>query len=100
MKVYYNKGKSVIIHFPAHELKQALAVLKALAQFFGASFLWKAAQDLENDLEPKLVYKNYFHICHSCFTELDERDDNTFSINGDWKHRVCPHLKPDSQRER
>lgn len=102
MKVYYEKGRHVIVHFPAHELRQALAVLKALAQFFGASFLWKAAKDLETDLDetPRLVYKSEFHICEECCMELHEKDENSVRVNDSWKHYKCPQLKPDSKRER
>lgn len=93
MKVFYKKGVHVVIHFPAHELKQALSVLKALAQFFGGAFLLEAAKELENDLFPKLEYKSKFHLCTKCCTELHEDEDNSIRINGAWMHRTCPVLK-------
>jgi regulator of replication initiation timing len=102
MKVFYKKDTHIIIHFPADELKQALAVLKALAQYFGAKFLFQVAGELEKDLNetPRLVYKSEFHICEKCFMELHEKDENSVRVNDSWKHHKCPQLKPDSQRER
>jgi len=93
VKVFYKKGSHVIIHFPAHEFKQALAVLKALAQFFGASFIFDAAKELEDDLAPKLIYMSKFHICEKCCVELHEDEENSIKINGAWKHVTCPVLK-------
>jgi len=100
MKVFYKKGAHVIVLFPAHELKQALGVLKALAQFFKEKFIFDVAKDLENDLTPKLAYTSYHSLCIKCACELDKRDRDTFEIEGRFFHRVCPTLKPDSQRER
>lgn len=100
MKAFYKKGSHVGFLFEAHELQQGLQVAKALSQFFGATFLLNLAQEIEKDLQPKLEYKNYYHICSKCFRELDERDNDVISINGVWKHYTCKPLKPDSERDR
>jgi len=93
VKVFYKKGSHVIIHFPAHEFKQALAVLKALAQFFGASFIFQAAKELEDDLTPKLTYRSEFHLCEKCCMELHEKDENAIKVNDAWRHVRCKPLK-------
>ena len=53
MKIFYLKDSHVIIKFGATELAQALGVLKALAQYFKADFIFKVAQELQDDLFPK-----------------------------------------------
>lgn len=93
MKVFYSKGKHVIIHFPAKEMKQALGVLKALAQYFKADFLFKAAQELEHDLQERITYDPRYHPCENCFTEIDVRTGNCMYVDSTWLHKECPTLK-------
>jgi hypothetical protein len=93
MKVYYSKGKHLVIYFPAKELKQAQGVLKALATYFKAGFLWKAHDELARDLQPKLAFDPSFHICTNCFCEIDIRTDSYVHVDDEWIHVVCPELK-------
>lgn len=94
MKIFYKKDSHVIIKFGDNELKQALGVLKALAQYFRAEFIFDVAQELEDDLKPKqLTYSVYHHICEKCFCEIDTRDGNYLKVNGEWRHESCPPLK-------
>jgi hypothetical protein len=95
MRILYAKGVNVTISFGEREMKQALAVLKALATFFKADFIFKAAQELEDDLKPKprISYTLYHHICEKCICEVDSREDNSLCISGVWKHKKCPTLK-------
>jgi predicted sulfurtransferase len=93
VKILYKKGSHVIIHFPAHEFKQALSVLKAMAQFFGASFIFDAAKELEEDLTPRLVYRTKFHLCPKCCMELHEDEANSIKVNESWQHAKCKELK-------
>lgn len=96
MKVYYKKGEHVIIKFPSHELKQALGVLKALAQYFKARFLVDVAKELEKDLETPLLPTPpvYHHICTNCFCEIDTRKDSYVHVDDQYIHVSCPELKP------
>lgn len=93
MKVFYSKGKHVIIHFPAKELKQALGVLKALAKYFNADFILKAAGDLERDLTPCLAYSLTTRICENCFTEISLSSDEYVHVDDCYMHKNCPPLK-------
>lgn len=100
MKVYYAKGKHVIISFDGNEMGNALKVLKALAKAFRAPFILDAAADLERDLAPKLPYEPYFHLCEACKTEIDVRKDAYIHQNGRWTHNSCPTLKDVQERMR
>jgi hypothetical protein len=93
VKVYYTKGKHIVIFFPAKELKQALGVLKALATYFKADFIWKAARDLEDDLTPKLTFDSPYRICENCMCEIDLRGGNSMYVDNTWLHKTCPTLK-------
>lgn len=100
MKVYYAKGKHVIISFDGNEMSNALKVLKAMAKAFRAPFLLTAAEDLERDLAPKLPYTPYFHICEMCKMEMDVRKDSCRHQNDRWTHYpYCPPLKDMSVRK-
>jgi hypothetical protein len=89
MKIIYVKGKHVTIYFPPHEMKQALGVLKALAQFFKLSFIYKVAEDVERDLLAPLQ----FHLCTNCCMEIDIRKDEYVHVDDTYLHRTCPVLK-------
>lgn len=95
MKVYYKKGEHVIIKFGNHELKQALGVLKALAQYFKATFLLDVAADLQRDLDapPLLTYKLRYRCCENCFTMIDTRTDEYMHVDDTYLHKNCPQLK-------
>jgi hypothetical protein len=93
VKVYYTKGKHVVILFPSHEMKQALGVLKALGTHFKADFLWKAAQQLEDDLTPKLPFNPRYRMCENCATEIDLHGKNCMYVDNTWLHKECPTLK-------
>jgi hypothetical protein len=105
MQVQLHKGTGVVLLFPQSEMNVALAVLKALHTATGQEFLKKAISDLEEMLKPKeLPFKNYFHICRHCVTEMDERSPNAYlmttkSLTGEedsyWIHYQCPELKND-----
>lgn len=108
MQVHFNpqatdQDFSVAIGFRKSELQFAVAVLRGIYQVVKADFIKTAISDIEESMRPKsLPHINYFHVCQSCFRDLDERDDNSMvmSHNGDakWKHRVCPTLKKDRPR--
>lgn len=99
MKVYYSKGKHVILYYQAHELKQALGVLKALAQYFGASFLHDVARELERDMQQlQLPFDPSYRLCEACKCEIDIRKGNYKHIDGRFTHLRCPVLKPKEQR--
>lgn len=100
MKIFYLKDSHVIIKFGATELAQALGVLKALAQYFKADFIFKVAQELQDDLfpKPKLPMAIYHHLCTKCFCEIDIRKDAFLHRIGEhgndtWEHQNCPQLK-------
>jgi hypothetical protein len=88
MKVYYEKGKHVIVFFPAREMKQALGVLKAMAHFFKADFLFKVAGDVERDLTP-----TQYHLCENCCMEIDTRVESYLHVDDTYYHQLCPTLK-------
>jgi hypothetical protein len=92
MKVFYSKGKSVVIYFPAKELKQALGVLKAMGTYFKADFIWKAAQDLDRDLQA-LVFDGRWHLCENCACEIDTRNQSYIHVDDTYYHQRCPELK-------
>ncbi len=95
MKVYYAKGRHVIIHFSGNELQQALKVLKALAKAFKAAFLCEVAEELEFDLNPRplLTYDARYHLCEACKMEIDTHKDSHLHQNGRYTHYTCPVLK-------
>ena len=99
MKVYYAKGKHVILSFDGNEMGNALRVLKALAKAFRAPFLLDAAEELERDLAPKLTYSPYFHICEACKMEIDVRKDSYLHQNDRYTHQTCPVLKDMKERK-
>lgn len=99
MKVFYKKDTHVILLFGSTELKQALGVLKALAQHFKVKFLHDAAGDLERDLaQPRLGYVMHTKICEECGTEIDLNGENKNHQKDEdddrWVHKTCPTLKP------
>lgn len=108
MQVHFNPEAnendfSLAIGFRKSELNFALSVLKGIQSVLNTKFLAEAIQDLESYIAPKrLPMINYFHICQSCFREVDERDENTMCISKDgdtkWRHRNCPPLKKDRPR--
>ena len=106
MKIFYKKDQHVILKFGATEMKQALGVLKALAQYFKADFIFKVAQELQDDLfpKPKLPFVQYYRLCTKCFCEIDLRKDKFLHRIGEkddtWEHQECKPLKDDSVRER
>lgn len=84
-------------YFYLTDMKEALAILKGLASYFNADFIWRVAGDLEKDMNPApklLPYDNHFHVCEKCTMEMDDRKDNCSNADGGWKHIVCPELKP------
>lgn len=95
MRIRYIQGVKVEIIFRGDEMPQALAVLKGLAHFFKAAFIFDVAQELENDLKPKpkLSYTLYHHLCTKCMMEVDTRNNNYICYNDEWYHRECPKLK-------
>lgn len=109
MQVHYNpqateQDFSVAIGFRKSELLFALAVLRGINNTLKVDYLTKAIRDIEESMRPvqALPHINYFHVCQSCFRDLDERSDNSMRISHDddvkWKHRVCPTLKKDRPR--
>ena len=98
MKIQYRQGKGIALYFPVSELKVALGILKAIYTISKLEFVHEAIKDLEDDLLPrKLPMINYFHLCCSCYRELDERDPDSLHIVTEtddvYKHRNCPPLK-------
>ena len=106
MKIFYLKDKHVIIKFGGTELAQALGVLKALAQYFKADFIFKVAQELQDDLfpKPKLQYRHHVHLCEKCFRMMDIDKEAHIHHYGEDKdyytHQTCQPLQEDSKRER
>lgn len=108
MQIHFNREAteeefSLAIGFRKSELSFALSVLKGIQSVLNVKFVQEAIQDIEDSLKPKqLPFINYFHICQSCFRELDERDDNSMRISKDgdvkYKHRECPPLKKNRPR--
>ena len=110
MQVHFNpqateEDFSVAIGFRKSELLFAVAVLRGIYSVVKADFVRKAISDIEESMRPKvqaLPIINYFHVCQSCFRDLDERSDNSMRISHDddvkWKHRVCPPIKKDRPR--
>lgn len=84
------------------DMEEALAVLKGLATYFNADFIWGVAKQLEDDLHPKpkktaklLVHVNHFHLCEECAMEVDDRKPDCYRTETlGWRHIVCPELKP------
>lgn len=95
MKIHYTPGEQVLIQFPKHELKQALNVLKALAKYFKAGFITRAADEVERDLQkPQLLpYDHRFHLCVKCACEIDTRKDSHLNMGEGYQHLECPPLK-------
>ena len=102
MRIHYNKTEGVAIVFHPTEIRPALAVLKAIYKSTQQDFIKEAITDIESDLQPKLPTVNYFHLCHHCCRDLDERDQNSFlmttvNLKGDqeakWMHYQCIPLK-------
>jgi hypothetical protein len=88
----------VRIIFDKHELTNALAVLRALAQYFNASFIQEAADDLARDLfpPPLLPETKYYHLCEKCFRMMDIRNENHIHYKGEkerYVHQKCTPLK-------
>ena len=106
MKIFYKKDEHVIIKFGSTEMKQALVVLKALALYFRADFIFKVAQDLQDDLFPKplLPYNHRVHLCEKCFRMMDIDKEAHLHHHGKdhdyYQHQNCPPLQEDSKRER
>lgn len=99
MKIYYAKGRHVIISFDGNELNHALKVLKALAKAFRAPFIFDAAMEVERDLAPKLPYTPYWHLCESCKTGIDTRKDAYIHRESRYIHQTCPVLKDIKERQ-
>lgn len=105
MRIEYQKDEGVAIAFNLNELHIALQLLYALYNFCGAEFIKKAIDDIEHDLKPKqLTMVVHNHLCEKCFRMVNDKDDNClrFERDGDisYRHKECPPLKKDSDRER
>ena len=90
MKIFYAKGSHIKIYFGFSEFPQALKVLKALATFFKADFIQQVADDLEQDLQPKLPF--LVHHCEKCCMEIKDGEQDTH-YQGGYVHKICPPLK-------
>ncbi len=106
MKIFYLKDSHVILKFGSTELRQALGVLKALAQYFRADFIFQIAQELQDDLFPKplLPYRHHVHLCEKCFRMMDiDKEAHLHHYGKDkdyYTHQNCPPLQEESKRER
>lgn len=103
MMIRHVIGQGVILIFPKSEQHIALAILKAINKSQNQDFIHEAIRDIEAEDAPKVLpHVNYFHICHHCCRDLDERDPNTYkmttrNLKGEedtkWVHYVCTPLK-------
>ena len=100
MKILYDKEQGIALSFPPKEFKFALLILKAIYKAAPLDFVKTCIDDMEKDMAPKLLPMiNYFHTCHKCFCEIDERSDNALHLTTEkddkWIHKQCPTLKKD-----